>query len=361
MAGRETFSHYLDPAGTRALCERILTGAGLPPDQSATVVDNLVRGDLRGISSHGISRMAVYAGRVAGGGLNTDGRIEIVSDAPAAMRIDARNNMGAVAGTLAMRSVIERARTTGIAAGTVFNGNHFGYAAYYSMMALEEGMIGISLSNAPPTMAPWGGMAPMLGTNPFSIAVPALHHRPLVLDCASSYVARGKINLAEIEGKPIPEGWALDPEGNPTTDPASALAGVVLPFGTYKGSGIAVMIDVLSAVLSGALFGMHVGQLYRDAGVPQNLGHFFAAIHIGMLNDPDVFRSGIDRIIDDIKGSRKAPGTEEILLPGEIEFENEAFYMKKGIGVGDGVLRDLRELSKTYGDGADPETLRMPD
>jgi|LSQX01.2.fsa_nt_gb LDH2 family malate/lactate/ureidoglycolate dehydrogenase len=361
MAERERFDSYLDPAGTRALCERILTGAGLPADQSAVVVDNLVRADLRGISSHGISRMAVYAGRVASGGLSTDGRIEIVSDAPAAMRIDARNNMGAVAGTQAMRLVIERARTCGIAAATVFNGNHYGFAAYYSMMALESDMIGVALSNAPPTMAPWGGMAPMMGTNPFSIAAPAAKHRPLVLDCASSYVARGKINLADIEKKPIPEGWALDADGHSTTDAAAALAGVVLPFGTYKGSGIAIMIDVLSAVLSGASFGMHVGQLYRDADTPQNLGHFFAAIHIGMLSDPVAFKAGVDQIVDDIKGSRKAPGTDEIFLPGELEFENEIYYMKKGIGVGAGVLRDLRNLSQTYGDGTDPEILQKPE
>lgn len=357
MSDREPFAYYLDPAGTRTLCERILCGAGLPASQSVIVVDNLIRGDLRGISSHGISRMPVYSERIASGGLNLDGEIAMVSDAPAAMRIDARNNMGAVAGTRAMGMVIDRARTCGIAAGTVFNGNHFGFAAYYSLMAVQEDMIGISLSNAPATMAPWGGMTPMMGTNPFCIAIPASRHRPLVLDCASSFVARGKINLANIEKRPIPEGWALDPEGNPTTDAAAALAGCVMPFGMYKGSGIAIMIDILSAVLSGATFGMHVGQLYSDANVPQNLGHFFAAINIRLLNDLDTFKAGVDLMIDDIKSSRKAPHVEEIFVPGEIEFENELYYLKKGIGVGPGVLRDLRELSSKYGDGTDPALL----
>ncbi len=360
MAERENFAYYLDPAGVRSLCERILTGAGLPADQSAIVVDNLVRADLRGISSHGVSRMAVYSERIASGGLNIDGVIEVVADAPAAMRIDARNNMGAVAGTRAMQLVIERARTCGIAAGTVYNGNHFGFAAFYSMMALQEDMIGVSLSNAPATMAPWGGMTPMMGTNPFSIAIPTARHRPLVLDCASSFVARGKINLADIEKKPIPEGWALDSEGKPTTNAAAGLAGVVLPFGTYKGSGIAIMIDILSAVLSGASFGSHVGQLYSDAGVPQNLGHFFAAVNIRMLNDLSAFKAGVDLMIDDIKASRKAPDVEEIFVPGELEFDNEDFYRVKGVGVGAGVLRDLRRLSAEYGDGTDPEVFRMP-
>ena len=228
------------------------------------------------------------------------------------------------------------------------------------MMAAREDMIGISLSNAPATMAPWGGMTPMMGTNPFCVAVPAARHRPLVLDCASSVVARGKISLADIENNPIPEGWALDPDGLPTTDAAAALAGVVLPFGTYKGSGIAVMVDILSAVLSGAAFGMHVGQLYSDAGTPQNLGHFLAAINIGMLNDLDTFKAGVDQMIDDIKSSKKAPGVQEIFVPGEIEFENEEYYRNKGIGAGPGVLRDLKELSAKYGDGTDPATFQMP-
>ncbi len=359
MAKRESFHSYLDPQATPAFCERVLIGAGLPPDQAALVVDNLIRADLRGISSHGISRLAVYAGRIAAGGVNTDGRVAMAMDTPAAMRVDARNNMGAVTGAQVMRLVIRRAQTNGITAATVFHANHFGIAAYYAMMALESDMIGVALSNAPPTMAPWGGMEAMLGTNPFCIAVPAGTRQPLVLDCASSYVARGKINLADIEKQPIPTGWALDRDGNPTTDAAAALAGVVLPFGTYKGSGIAMMIDVLSAVLSGASFGMHVGQLYEEARAPQNLGHFFAAIHIGLLTDMPAFKAGMDQMIDEIKSSRPAPDCDEILVPGELEFENERYHRQAGIGVGPGVMRDLRALSLAYGDGTDPETLRV--
>ncbi len=359
MAAHERLSYDLDPQATRVFCENILQGVGLPRDQAAVVVDNLIQADLRGVASHGISRLAVYAARIADGGINTAGRITLVADTPAAMRVDAHNNMGAVTGTQAMRLVVARAKTSGIAAATVLHANHFGIAAYYAMMALADDMIGIALSNAPPTMAPWGGMEAMLGTNPFAIAIPAGRQQPLVLDCASSYVARGRINLAEIEKRPIPHGWALDAQGRSTTDAAAALAGVVLPFGTYKGSGIAMMIDVLSAVLSGAAFGMHVGQLYQDAGTPQNIGHFFAAIHIAALTDLDTFKASMDQMIAEIKASRPAPDGGPIYLPGELEFCNEQKYRTKGIGVGPGVMHDLKQLSLAYGDGSDPHALRM--
>ena len=188
----------------------------------------------------------------------------------------------------------------------------------------------------------------MMGTNPFSIAVPAGNHRPLVLDSSSSIVARGKINLAEIENRPIPLGWAIDKEGYPTTDATTALKGSVLPFGEHKGYGIALMIDVLAGVLSGADYGTHIGPLWDNSETHQNLGFFLLAINIASFRKVEEFKGKIDQMIDEIKASQSAPQVDEILVTGEIEFRNEEYNRKHGIVVGPGVLRDLEALRRVF-------------
>ena len=250
--------------------------------------------------------------------------------------------------TKAMRMCMEKARTSGIAMCSVRAGTHFGIASYYTMQAASEDMIGYACSNAPATMAPWGGVTPMLGTNPFSMSVPAGKHRPLVFDSASSIVARGKINLAEIEDRPIPLGWAIDQQGRPTTDATEALKGSVLPFGEHKGYGIALMIDILSGILSGAAYGPHLGPLWNNVESYQNLGFFLLAIDIASFRDIEEFKGQIDQMIDEIKASKPAPQVDEILMPGEIESRNEAYNRKHGIVVGPGVLHDLEALRREF-------------
>ena len=226
--------------------------------------------------------------------------------------------MGAVVARQAMRMCIDKAKGSGIAMCSVRAGNHFGIASYYTLQAAAEDMIGYACSNAPATMAPWGGITPMLGTNPFSMSVPAERHHPIVMDNSSSVVARGKINLAEIENRSIPLAWAIDKEGtHPTTDAtAKRFTGSVLPFGEHKGYGIAMMIDVLCGVLSGASYGRHLGPLWNNPDTHQNLGFFLLAINIAIILRYRRSSSGdIDQMIDEIKASKPAPNTDEILVP----------------------------------------------
>lgn len=355
MAVPGTDIKRLDARKTKELCQRILMGAGVTESDAAAVAENLIQADLRGISSHGISRMMVYTSRLLNGLTNTHPNIQVVSETPSSLVLDGDNGLGAVIGTKAMQMTIEKAKKTGVAMTSVRGGNHYGIAAYYGMMAARQDMIGMAFTNAPKTMAPWGGMEPMIGTNPFCFAIPTGERRMFVLDCATSVVARGKINLAEIEDKPIPEGWGLDKEGHPSTNATAVLEGVVLPFGTYKGSGLSIVIDILCALLSGANFGSHIGNLYGDSKEQQNLGYFFGAIDIKSFTDPAAFKAKMDQMIGELKGSKKAPGVDEIYMPGEIEFNNEAENLVKGIEVGPGVLRDLNILCQKTGVDDKPE------
>lgn len=328
--------------------QRIFEAAGLPEADAAVVTDNLLQADLRGHPSHGISRVRVYCNRIRDGFIATAPAIKVIHETPAAFHLDGGHGMGAVVADKAMRMCIKKARTSGIAMCSVRAGTHFGIASYYTMQAALRDMIGFACSNAPATMAPWGGIVPILGTNPFSMSVPAGKHRPIVFDSASSIVARGKINLAEIEDRPIPLGWAIDQQGRPTTDAAEALKGSVLPFGEHKGYGIALMIDILSGILGGGAYGPHLGPLWNNSETFQNLGFFLLAIDIASFRDIEDFKAQIDQMIDEIKASEPAPQVNEILVPGEIEFRNEKYNHKHGIVVGQGVLHDLDELRREF-------------
>ena len=331
------------------LVQRIFAAAGLPQADAAVVSDNLIQADLRGHSSHGISRARVYCNRIRDGLVAREPMIKVIHETPAAFHLDGGHGMGAVVAAKAMSMCVEKARSSGIAMCSVRAGTHFGIASYYTMQAASNDMIGYACSNAPATMAPWGGIVPMLGTNPFSMSAPAGKHRPIVLDSSSSIVARGKINLAEIEDRPIPPGWAIDKEGRPTTDATEALEGSVLPFGAHKGYGIALMIDILAGVLSGAGYGRRLGPLWNNAETHQNLGFFLLAIDIASFRDIEDFKQQMDQMIDEIKASKTGPNHDEILVPGEIEFRNEQYNREHGISVGAGVLRDLDALRREFG------------
>lgn len=328
--------------------QRVFEAAGLPQADAAIVTDNLVQADLRGHSSHGVSRARVYCDRIRDGLVATAPAIKVLNETPAAFHLDGGHGMGAVVAAKAMRMCVEKARSSGIAMCSLRAGAHFGIASYYTMQAAEKDMIGYACSNAPAAMAPWGGITPMLGTNPFSMSVPAGKHRAIVFDSSSSIVARGKINLAEIEDRPIPPGWAIDKEGHPTRNATEALQGSVLPFGEHKGYGIALMIDILSGILSGAGYGAHLGPLWNNSETNQNLGFFLLAINIASFQNVAEFKGKIDQMIDEIKASKKAPNTDEILVPGEIEFRNEQYNRRHGIVIGPGVLRDLEALLREF-------------
>lgn len=327
---------------------RVLKAAGVDPQESEIVADNLITANLRGIDSHGIVRLPQYVERLEAGLIAPRTRIDDVRDAPAACVLDANNGWGAVAGLAGMRRAIEKARRSGVGVAVVRNSNHFGIAAYYAQEAVAEMMIGVSLTNASANMAPWGGRDPYFGTNPICIAVPAGKERPVIYDGATSVVAIGKIALAAKKGERIPIDWALDASGNPTEDPAAVMSGgTLLPLGRYKGYGLALMVDVLSGILSGAAFGPYVSNL-RRLDAPQDVGHFFAALNIQAFLEPQEFFEDMERLVRDIKNARLAADKEEIYLPGEIEWNWEEKRRREGIPVPEEVLAELRALGERY-------------
>ena len=244
-----------------------------------------------------------------------------------------------------MELCIAKAKEYGSAVCSVRRSNHFGAASYYTAMASSQDMIGFSCTNSPPNMAPFGSRESILGTNPFSVALPAGKHPPMILDIATSNVARGNILNAAKENRPIPDGWAIDKHGNPTNDPQLALQGSVLPFGGHKGSGIAIVIDAMCGILSGAAFGRHISKLTGDTqGTGANIGHFFMAIDIAALQDVAQFKVRMDQMIDELKAAEKSAGVSEILAPGELEARKSQYNQKNGIAVSGATLKELLSL-----------------
>ncbi len=346
---------YVNPQKAKEFCIEAFEVLGVPKQDAETVATNLVEGELRGLGSHGVSRMKFYINKLEGGGFNPKPDIKIIRERPSMLVMDADNALGAVAGTKAMSMCIEKAKKTGSACAAVRKGNHFGIAAFYSMMALEHNMIGFATCNSNSLMAVYGGTSRILGTNPISIAVPAGKRLPLVFDAATSLVASGKIIVADIEGKPIPEGWAMDKDGKSTTNAKEALEGALLPFGGYKGSGLSIMVDVFSGILTGALFGLHIGELRGSPEKGQDVGFFYGAVDIDSFEDVNTFKTRVDQMIDELKASKKAEGAERIYMPGELEFIKKEANLRNGFKIGSGVLKDLMDIKNKYGLKSNPE------
>lgn len=331
----------------RAYCRRLLQTQGMPEDEALIAADCLVEADLCGVESHGVSRMTIYLKRLEEKVVNPVCRIEIEGDYPGSMAINACNSMGMVAGKRIMQMCIDKAKQNGSCFVTVSHSNHFGMASSYVKMAAEQNMIGITATNAPPNIAPWGSSRAYMGTNPIAIGAPS-GTEPIVLDMAPSVVAMGKVILAAKLGKPIPEGWAMSADGRPTTDPHEGMKGTVLPIGGPKGYGIALFVDILCGALSGALFGPHLGNMWNDFVHPQNLGHIFSCIDISKFLPAEEFKKRVDQIKQEIKALPRNPGVTEIFMPGEIEWKRAAERREKGIAVPETVYRELKQLGEKY-------------
>ncbi|MGC8970654.1 MAG: Ldh family oxidoreductase [bacterium] len=336
----------IDAELLKEFCSSVLVRLGVPKKSADIVSDHLVWADLMGINSHGVTRLGIYVKRLQTGLVNAEPNIKVIRETPSMIVLDGDNGLGQVVGVKAVELAIEKANKVGVGVVGVRHTTHFGCAGYYALKAIERDMIGIVMSNAPSTMAPWGARVPYLGTNPIAFGVPTKNFPPILLDMATSIVARGKIILAAKEGKTIPEGWAVDPDGEFTTDPESALKGAVLPFGGPKGSGIAIMIDIFSGILSGAEFGSHIGSLYDDFSKPQNVGNFMMVFNIASFCPVEEFKERIELMRQEIKGLPKAKGVDEILLPGEIEFRRYVENQKTGVQLSPEVIKELREVGE---------------
>ena len=335
------FPHEALHGVVRAIFER----CSMAEADAELLTDQLVKADLRGIHSHGVMRVPLYVGKLTKGGVDPKGRPRVTKDATAALVVDGGNNMGQIAGVFAMRQAIERARTTGVAVG---NSNHCGAMEYYVRMAIEADMIGIATTNALPTMAPWGGIDKLVGLNPIGIGIPAGEEAPLVLDFAFGATAHGRMQVYQQKGLPIPEGWAFDREGRPTTDIDEALAGLVQPIGMYKGIGLAMAAGILSTLLSGAGYGTESGNMV-DGPIPGRDGQFYLALNVAAFEDVAAFRARMDRIIREYRSTRLAPGFRRVFVPGEMEAELERRQREVGVPLNEATIQGIREAAGRLG------------
>jgi LDH2 family malate/lactate/ureidoglycolate dehydrogenase len=341
--------------GLRRFAEKSLKKVGLGERDAALVSDVLVDADLRGVHSHGLHNLPRWARGFLKGHLATDVTLPIVVDGGSTCVIDGQNSLGVLASKKAMDIAIERAKKYGVGIVGVRNSSHFGPAAYFTMQALAHDQIGFCATNGPTVMAPWGGREPLLSNNPFSYAVPSGSEVPIVLDMACSVSARGRIRMMARENQPIPEGWALNSEGEPTTDGREALEGSVMPVGGYKGYGIAVVNEILSAALTGALFSFEVGSINKGNASDEiqsheqtawGCGHFFGAFDISRFTTVEEFKKRVDYFSRTLKESPKAKGVDRIYLPGEIEHELRTERLVSGIPLPSSTIELLDSFAK---------------
>jgi L-2-hydroxycarboxylate dehydrogenase (NAD+) len=335
----------------------VFTGLGVPPDDARICADVLIRSDLRGIESHGVGRLKMYYDRIKAGIQFPVTQFEIVSDQNATALVDGHHGMGHVIGVRSMQMAIDKAKLYGLGAVAVRNSTHYGIAGYYPLMAINENMAGLTTTNARPSIAPTFGVEPMLGTNPVTFGCPTDEACPFVIDCATSITQRGKIEVLDREGKPTPEGWAIDAEGKPHTDTPALLKDFVartaalLPvggagelLGGHKGYGYAAMVEILSAALQG---GSHTKDLLGWEGekrVPYKLGHFFLAIDIAHFIDVDAFKGIAGNICRSLRNSDKVPGQDRIWTAGEKEYDKEALVTEQGVPVNPALVENIKTM-----------------
>jgi LDH2 family malate/lactate/ureidoglycolate dehydrogenase len=322
--------------------------AGMPAADAHLAADTLVQADLWGHQSHGVMRLSWYVGRLKAGVCDPVAKPALVVDAGAIAVLDGKDGMGQVLTARAMEEAIRRCRIHGIGAVGLRNSNHFGTAMYFTLMAARAGCVGFLATNASPAMAPWGGRKKTVGTNPWSWAAPAGRQSPMVLDIANTGVARGKIYLARQKGLTIPEGWPINAAGAPTIDPSEAIDGVILPMAQHKGYAIAVMMDMLSGVLSGSAFGAAVHGPYQTEH-RSGAGQFALALNIAAFQSLDEFGARMEDYIAELKSVPLAQGFDEILYPGELEARSETKNRAEGLLLPADTLTDLQKLAGEFG------------
>ncbi len=345
----------------REFCTRVFLHFGVPKNDAMQAAEVLASADLRGIDSHGVARLHSYFDMLSEGRINPKPEIKVVRSTLSTATVDGDNGLGLVVGPQANRIAMDMAEKAGSGWVSVRNTNHFGIAGYYVLKALERDLIGWAMTNSTMLVTPLWGAERMLGTNPIAIAFPGKEEPPIVVDMATSAAAYGKIEIARRRGEPIPEGWAIDSQGRPTTNPNDMVdGGALLPLGSdrdrggHKGYGLAIMVDVLCGALSGANWGpfappFALRQEIPKRSVGKGIGHFFGAMRIDGFMDGDSFKRQIDDYIRVFRATKPAPGTNGPLIPGDPEREMEQVRRKKGVPLVLPVLEELRDISRKTG------------
>ncbi len=334
----------------RALTVGIFSKLGMPESDAELMGDILLDADLRGVLTHGCRFVPYYVERIKKGIINLKPEIAVISEASGTVAFDADGALGHLVSVKAMRSAIQKAKQNGIGAATVRNSRHCGAMAYYAQMAADEGCIGHAVTNGGVAMAPYGGIDRVVGLNPLAWVAPTNRPWSVNLDMATSVVAGSKVALAIEKGERIPLGWAIDPDGNPTDDPAVAQKGAMLPLGGAKGYGLALFLDIVSGVLSGGRFGANQG-LERFPVKEFQFSHFFMAIDIERFMPLSEFKARMDQLIDRLKSSRLAAGSTGIMLPGEIEYNTRQRHMVEGIPYPAVVMDEIESIAAELGVG----------
>lgn len=342
---------------------KTMVKAGIPEADAKIVTDVLVQADKYGFDSHGVNRLkSIYLDRIKEGVQNSVTNIEIVKEGPTTAVIDGHNGMGHVIAYHAMNLAIKKAHEFGMGMVAVRNSTHYGFAGYYPLMAVKENMIGITGTNARPSIAPTFGVENMLGTNPLTFAMPSDEEFPFLLDCATSIFQRGKIEMYARENKELPKGLVIDEHGHSKTNSREVLEDLnkgraaLAPLGGigeetagYKGYGYATVVEILSAALQqGAFMKMLMG-IKDGKKVPYPLGHFFIAIDVSAFTEPDDFKKTTGDILRELRASRKMPGHDRIYTAGEKEYLTWLERKDKGVPFNDALLEEFRGLCREYG------------
>lgn len=350
--------HTFTEEKLRTFTERVFLTMGCNVADARLAADVLLKSDLRGIDSHGVARLTGYVRLWEKKRINAQPKIKIVHETATTATVDGDGGLGLVVAPFAMKVAMEKAAIYGSGWVAVKNSNHFGIAGYHALLAVEKDMIGISMTNASPLVAPTYSSERLLGTNPMCYAFPAGKYPPVIVDMATAAAANGKLEIAQRANQPIPEGWAQDKNGHATTDPNELkLGGSLLPLGSdkdhgsHKGYGLGATVDILSAVLSGANYGPWVPPFVAFLEPPtdpvgEGIGHFFGAMRIDGFRPKEDFKNHLDNWIERFKSSGTIDPDKKVIIPGEPEYDFEKERKKNGIPLVDAVVNDLNALAE---------------
>ncbi|SFM15166.1 Ldh family oxidoreductase [Salibacterium qingdaonense] len=325
----------------------LLQKTGMPAEEAGIAADSLIRADMEGSGTHGINRLLMYVPRLEEGQINPEPDLTFEEN-DAVLKVKGDNGLGQVVSSKALDKAFPTAEKHGLASIFISESNHFGTAAYYCQKAFQKDMALIAVTNSPSGIAPWGGSKSYFGTNPLAFGFPHKNGDPIIIDMSSSKVARGNILVAEKEGKEIPDGWALDKNGNETNNPTEAIAGSLLPLGGAKGYAMAMAVEMMAGVLTGAAFGTHVNSIFQSGNPPADVGHAFILLDIKHWMNLDDYEERVGQMLGEIKASPLAEGFEEILYPGERRGRTYQQSQSEGIPLPENIEKELQRLGEKY-------------